>query len=118
LDTLPEEDELIDEAELEKENKDKEKEKEKEKAKNNKKKKRKDEDFYLLDAADDVGKHPFFSGLDFNAIIEAGNKTRWESASSFPREEQPEFNDVEAVLQRFKDIDPASHLEKLGLWDG
>jgi len=71
-----------------------------------------------LDAADDVGKHPFFNGIDFASLVEEGNKTRWESASSFPSDEKPEFLDVEAVLQRFKDIDPASHLEKLGLWDG
>jgi len=112
LDSLPEEDD-IDEVELEKENRLKES-----KDKNTKKKKRKEEDYYLIDASDDVGKHPFFNGIDFNALVEQGNKTRWESASSFPVDEKPEFQDVEAVLQRFKDIDPASHLEKLGLWDG
>jgi len=115
LDTLPEEEDNIDEAELEKENRKKEST---DKNGVKIKKKRKEEDYYLIDAADDVGKHPFFNGIDFNALIEQGTKTRFESASSFPGDEKPEFQDVEAVLQRFKDIDPASHLEKLGLWDG
>jgi len=116
---IPEDDDDLDVSAdgKDKEGKEEKEEKEKENG-TNKKKKRKMEDAFLIDASEDVAKHPFFTGIDFQALLEEGKKTRFESDLSFPPDEKPEFADVEAVLQRFKDIDPASHLEKLGLWDG
>jgi len=103
---------------LEEEDEEEEEEGDKEKIKEKNSKKVKEKPSYLQDASEEVGKHPFFQGIDFAALIAEGTKTRYESVFSFPKDEVPEFTDVEKVLQRFKDIDHASHLEKLGLWDG